>query len=113
MSDLQILGRTALAIRPLARGIAANSCLLPAPRPGEVCSLPAGHTGDHEVQVLAFVTIDRFTSNTENPMTPTDDQKRDAAATRAEHEDIAAKPARPRSAPTPREARPQRKPDER
>ena len=101
---LRILDRDVLAVRPITSfATAGNTCSLPAPRLGEICSLPAGHqpTDVHEVQVLALVTIDRFTTDTENPMRPDPETPEAlAAAARRRQEARAAKPRAPRDRPT-------------
>ena len=51
-------GRQVLAITP-SDGSEDQACDAPFGM-DRVCSLPEGHPGDHEVQVLAFVTLERW-----------------------------------------------------
>lgn len=119
MTGLRLYAFDVTGVEPMHRGGTVQNCGLPSPDPRFVCTLPVGHqpAGDHEVQVPALVTIIRFRSDLENPMAKTDDPapdpKREAGKKRAQRGDIAAKPARPRSNPTPRDVRPQAKPDQR
>ena len=100
MTGHELYGHEIVGVAPF-KPTALATCLLPSPEVGLFCSLAAGHDGEHEVQVPAFVTLLTFANEPEPEPEPEATFERTFLDTL-----VVARPARPRGVPTPRDLHP-------